>query len=113
MDKGGVDLVGELRSGFGIVAKADEELPVDGPAGRDGTKSPQVIAVVGEDRTLDIRVELVLRTDHGVSEAVGGHRKLHRHELQVILPEPRNRWHRPVGIREDALICLLVENCGH
>src|SRR5690242_11522592 len=104
MGKGRIDLVGELRSGLGIVAKADEELPVDGPAGRDGTESPQVIAIVGEYRTLDIRVELVLRSDHGVPETVSGYRKFHRHELQIILPEPRNPWHRPVGVREDTLI---------
>ena len=56
-----------------VRAKVDEELPVDGPVGRDGAKSPQISVVVGVGRRSgrsNIRVELVLRTDHRVPEAV-------------------------------------------
>ena len=112
MGQRGIDLVGKLRCWSGVVVKVDEELPVDGPAGRDGTKSPQIITVVAEDRTLDLRVELVPRTDHGMPEAVGGHRKLHGHEFQVILLEPGYRRDETEGIREDALVCPLVQDCG-
>ena len=45
--QGGIDLVGQLRAMpghplTGTVVKVDEELPVDGPVGRDRAESPQI-----------------------------------------------------------------------
>ena len=73
MGQRGIDLVGKLRRWPGVVAKVDEEPPVDGPVGRDRAESPQISCVVtgvAEDRALDLRVELVPRADHGVPETV-------------------------------------------
>ena len=90
-------------------------MPVDGPVGRDGAESPQIsgfAAGAGEDRALDRRVEPVPWTDHRVPEAVSGHRKLHGHKLQVILPEPGYRRSMPIVIQEDALVRLLFQDSG-
>jgi len=86
----GIDLVSLLRLALRTGLEVGEELPVDRPVTRDGAESAKigrgvcerpVIPPGGEDGAArDLRVEPVVGTDHGVTEAEGGHGELHGHE---------------------------------